>query len=296
MTDQPSGAPRRRTIVVALFATVVAVAAAVGTARGIVATDAGKAFLDRYPGHGSLPAGAPVGFPGWVCWQHFFNLFLMALLIRSGLQAHYDRRQPQWTSRKDPQMTMVLSGWLHMIANPLWMLNGLVFVVLLAVTGQWMRLVPTSPEVLPNAVSAALQYASLNWPTETGWVNYNALQQLTYFTTVFVAAPLSMLTGLRQTIWPAGQGVINRVFTERIAHAVHFPVMGYFAAFIVVHVGLVLATGARRNLNHMFAANDTDSPAGLILFAIAVAVTAAAWIAARPFFLAPVAARFGEVD
>ncbi|MEU5849212.1 hypothetical protein [Saccharopolyspora shandongensis] len=46
-------------------------------------------------------------------------------------------------------------------------------------------------EVFPNALSAALQYASLDWPTENGWVHYNALQQLAYFTTVLVATPLA---------------------------------------------------------------------------------------------------------
>jgi thiosulfate reductase cytochrome b subunit len=45
-------------------------------------------------------------------------------------------------------------------------------------------------------VSTLIQYASLNWPTETGWVAYNGLQQLAYFLTVFVAAPLALITGL----------------------------------------------------------------------------------------------------
>ena len=64
--------------------------------------------------------------------------------------------------------------------------------MVLFVTGQWMRIVPTSWDVFPNAVSAALQYVSLDWPTENGWVNYNALQLLAYFTTVFIAAPLAI--------------------------------------------------------------------------------------------------------
>ena len=57
---------------------------------------------------------------------------------------------------------------------------GLIDCVLLFVTGQWMRVIPTSWEVFPNALSAALQYVSLDWPTENGWVNYNGLQQLAY--------------------------------------------------------------------------------------------------------------------
>ena len=73
----------------------------------------------------------------------------------------------------------------------------IIFVVLLFATGQWMRVVPTSWDVFPNALSAVLQYASLNRPVETGWVNYNSLQLLTYFITIFIAAPLALITGLR---------------------------------------------------------------------------------------------------
>ncbi|WP_421014458.1 FAD-binding protein, partial [Glutamicibacter creatinolyticus] len=44
-------------------------------------------------------------------------------------------------------------------------------------------------DVFPNALSSALQYASFDWPLENSWTNYNALQMITYFLVVFVAAP-----------------------------------------------------------------------------------------------------------
>lgn len=50
--------------------------------------------------------------------------------------------------------------------------------------------------MFPNAASVAVQYLSLDWPTENGWVAYNGLQLLAYFVTVFVAAPLALITGL----------------------------------------------------------------------------------------------------
>jgi thiosulfate reductase cytochrome b subunit len=92
-----------------------------------------------------------------------------------------------------------LNLWFHVSLNALWVLNGVVFFILIFATGQWMRLVPTSWDVFPNALSAALQYALLNWPVENGWVNYNSLQLLAYFTTAFIAAPLSLITGLRMS-------------------------------------------------------------------------------------------------
>ena len=117
---------------------------------------------------------------------------------------------------------------------------------------------PTSWDIIPNALSAGLQYLSLNWPTEHGWVNYNALQVLTYFVTVFIAAPLAIITGLRMSgAWPKKAVALNKAYPMELARALHFPVMIYFVAFTVVHVALVLATGALRNLNHMYAANDS---------------------------------------
>ena len=43
--------------------------------------------------------------------------------------------------------------------------------------------------MFPNALSVVIQYLSLDWPTENGWVAYNGLQLFAYFVTVFVAAP-----------------------------------------------------------------------------------------------------------
>ena len=124
------------------------------------------------------------------------------------------------------------------------MINGVVFVVLLFTTGHWLRLVPTSWEVFPNALSAGLQYVSFDWPTDNGWVNYNSLQQLAYFTTVFLAAPLAAITGFRMSgLWPKKAETLSKAYPIEWARAVHFPVMLYFVAFIVVHVFLVLATG-----------------------------------------------------
>ena len=152
-------------------------------------------------------------------------------------------------------------------------------------------------DVFPNAVSTAIQYASLNWPTDDGWVNYNSLQLLAYFVTVFVAAPLAILTGLRMSgAWPQGAVRLNRVYPIEVARAIHFPVMLYFVLFVIVHVTLVLATGALRNLNHMYAMQDDDSWVGFWYFAASRVVIVVAWAAARPVLLRPVAALMGKVS
>jgi len=72
--------------------------------------------------------------------------------------------------------------------------------------------------------------------------------------------------------------------------------MLYFVAFIIVHVILVFATGALRNLNHMYAATDAENWVGFWLFVLSMIVIAAAWVAARPLVLAPIARLFGTVS
>lgn len=274
-------------------------------AKWMTGLPAAASFLADYPGHSELPDGAPVGFPAWLAWQHFLNGFFLLLIIRTGWQVrtttrpsgHWTRNNKGLIKTKNAPTKITLELWLHLTLDALWVLNGLVFAILLFATGQWMRIVPTSWDVIPNALSAALQYASLNWPTDNGWVNYNALQLLTYFATVFIAAPLAFISGIRtSSAWPKKATALNKAYPIELARAIHFPVMIYFVAFIVVHVFLVLATGALRNLNHMYGGSDAAGWFGFWVFAASVAAMVAAWFLARPLFLRPIASLMGKVS
>ncbi|WP_306879249.1 cytochrome b/b6 domain-containing protein [Paenarthrobacter nicotinovorans] len=273
-------------------------------AKGLRELPGVQEFLAAYPGWTTLPKDAPVGLPAWLGWQHFLNAFFLVLSIRSGwLLRTTTRPKAYWTRRnqgafktRGKPTKIGLDLWLHLSLDALWALNGAIFIVLLFVTGQWMRIVPTSLDVVPNALSALLQYASLDWPLENGWTNYNALQLLAYFTVVFLAAPLAIITGLRMSAaWPKKAGSLNMMFPIEAARAIHFPTMIFFALFIITHVTLVLATGALRNLNHMYAAADDEGWAGFWFFAGSLAITTTFWLLVRPVFLRPVASFSGTV-
>lgn len=277
-----------------------AAAIAVTGASWLLDSAAGRAFLAAFPGEYHLPESATPGFPAWVQWQHFFNAFLIVLIIRSGLQVRTEQKPsaywtPRWSKNGEGKISLAL--WFHQSLDVLWLVNGVVFVVLLFTTGHWMRIVPTSWEVFPNAMSAGLQYLSLDWPTENGWANYNSLQQLMYFATVFIAAPLAAITGVRMSgLWPKSASTLNRVYPVEWARALHFPVMLYFVAFIIVHVALVFATGALRNLNHMYGGTDVVNWAGFWIFVASLVLIVGGWIAARPLVLAPIAQLSGKVS
>ena len=304
-TPKPGGgAPWLRPALAAAVAVVVLLVVVLA-AKWLRALPAVEAFLTQYPGHVELPESAPTGLPAWLGWQHFLNAFLMVLIIRSGWlvrttarpKAYWTRNNQGLLKTRNAPKKISLDLWFHQSLDVLWMLNGAVFIVLLFITGQWMKIVPTSWDIFPNAVSTALQYASLDWPTENGWIHYNALQVIAYFLTVFVAAPLAIATGLRMSgAWPQDAVRLNKAYPIEVARAVHLPVMLYFVFFIATHVALVFTTGALRNLNHMYASRDDASWLGFWIFAASVAVIVAAWFLARPLFLRPIASLMGKVS
>ncbi len=113
--------------------------------------------------------------------------------------------------------------WWHLGTDTLWLANGIVFYILIFSTGRWLKLVPLHSDVIPNAISVATQYLSLDGPLDRGWSNYYGLQLLAYFTTVFVAAPLALLTELGMS--PALSTRFRRissVFNIPFARSVHF--------------------------------------------------------------------------
>ncbi|WP_255502765.1 cytochrome b/b6 domain-containing protein [Micrococcus sp. R8502A1] len=297
---------RLRKALPALAGVVVLALLAVLAGRWLRSLDPVADFIATYDGHPVLPEGTPEGMPWWMGWQHFLNMFLMVLIIRTGLQIRHETRPPAnftptkdglFSARGNTPKKFSLTIWMHQALDALWLLNGAIFVVLLIVTGHWARIVPTDPHVFQHALSAGIQYLSLDWPTENGWVHYNALQMLSYALVVFVAAPLAALTGWRMSSWfPTEAKGLNKAFPMEVARKVHFPVMVFFVAFIVVHVFLVAFTGLLTNLNHMYTSRGGATDAwGLVVFLVSVAVTAAAWFFLKPAFTAPVASRFGTV-
>lgn len=283
---------------------VVALAVVLG-ARWLRTLEPIQEFIATYDGHASQPEVAPAGIPAWLGWQHFLNMFFIVLIIRTGLQVRHERKPAAyWTAKKNSFFSppgakpkkVSLSQWLHQSLDVLWVLNGLIFIVLLFVTDHWMRIVPTSWDIFPNMLSGAIQYASLDWPTENGWIHYNALQVMAYFVTVFIAAPLAIISGLRiSTWWPDQNQRLNKIYPVEVARAIHFPVMLYFVVFTIIHVFLVFFTGALRNLNHMYTSRDVVDWWGLVIFLASLLVIAAAWFLTQPLFTRPVAAKMGQV-
>ena len=134
-----------------------------------------EAFIEKYPGQDPRNE-VESGFPAWMGWQHFLNAFFMLLIIRTGIlvritqrpQGHWTRNNKGLIKTKGQPKKITMNLWTHYVVDALWVLNGLIFYILLFATDQWKRIIPLSWDVFPHAISTAIQYASLNWPAEMG--------------------------------------------------------------------------------------------------------------------------------
>ncbi len=278
-------------------------------------------FIAAYPGTGSFAPPLADGFPIWLRACHWLNFFLLLFMIRSGIQILADHPRlylnpgctpgSEWFRLLGPvpldreyhakEDTVALPGWLglpgirhsiglarwwHFVFDTLWLANGIAVYILLCSTGQWRRIVPVSFDVIPHTISTAIQYLSLDFPPPSGWLQYNGLQLLAYFTTVFIASPLALITGVMQSPAIAARLHLATGFLNRqVARSLHFLVLGYFLLFIAGHVVMVFATDALNNLNHMTRGTNDSSWTGLFVFTLIMGFTTVAWMAATPLTL-----------
>lgn len=176
----------------ALPAAFVILIVAIALAQALRQQPSVQAFLIRYPGEPASVKPLISGFPSWLRLSHFLNLFFMIFIIRAGIQILADHPRLYWkrdctpgtewfrfqkdvpTDRvwtaKDDSVTLPgwlgipgichsigLARWWHFSVNLLWTLNGVAIYILLFSTDQWRRIVPTTWDVFPNAISTALQ-------------------------------------------------------------------------------------------------------------------------------------------
>jgi DMSO/TMAO reductase YedYZ molybdopterin-dependent catalytic subunit/thiosulfate reductase cytochrome b subunit len=259
--------------------------------------------------------GLDLGFPLWIRLTHLFNILFLSLLVRSGIEilgghpmlywndhsrpgsewVRFSRkRMPAaelWTAEdeKQPYSPLValpgrdhlgLGRYWHFVTLGGWVLTGVLYVVLLFVSEQWRRLVPTSLDIVPKAADAALAYFQLRAPPAGD--PYNALQQLAYFGVIFLLSPLQIATGLAMSPAVAGRFAwYPRLFGGRqSARSIHFLGLIAFVVFTVHHTALVIADGLPRSLSKIVLGISGDPTPAEGAVAVGIAILALAAIVA----------------
>ncbi len=233
----------------------------------------------------TMPVLADLGFPPWLRAAHWINVFFIGYLMRSGIQILSSYPRLYWNDHTTPGTEWIkftkndppkdklwitldqevpvspliaqpggkqlgLGRHWHFFSIIFWLLNGLVYVVLLFATGEWRRLIPTSWSIIPDAWHTFLTYATFHLPPDSAFHPYDPLQQLAYAAVVFLLGPFLILTGAAQS--PALEAQFPwyvRLFGGRqFARSLHFLGLLAFIAFTIVHTALVIITGLGRNL------------------------------------------------
>lgn len=228
-------------------------------------------------------------FPLWLRAQHLLNFVLMGMLIRSAIEMLSSLPRLWWrkdcapgtewlrfTKRRLPNQEGVHTSLMdersvspllslpgreniglgrhwHGLSVMLWVLNGVVYAVLLFATGLWHRIVPTSWQVFPEAWESLRMYLSLQTPDISHFQPYDSLQMLGYTFVIFVLAPFQMLTGVAMS--PAVRGrfpwFVKMFGGHQGARSLHFIGLVAFTGFIVMHVSLVFLVHRDHNVIHM---------------------------------------------
>ena len=251
-----------------------------------------------------------IDFPFWLRFAHFINLIFITLLIRSGIEIlsalpklyfnddarpgtewiKFSRKKiPKdknklWTSLDEEES---FSSWIalpghknlglgrhwHFFSMIFWFVNGAAYCILLFTSGEWIRLVPTSWDIIPQAIKDTMIYATLHFPPPGD--PYNPLQQLTYFGVVFLLGPFMIATGAAMS--PAITAQFPRyqkIFRGRqTARSLHFLGLLAFILFIIVHIIMVTAERFPENMGNIVLGNGgkgTSLSVAVGLFALLV--------------------------
>lgn len=218
--------------------------------------------------------GVELDFPAWLRITHFINFIMMGFLIRSGWEVLASHPRLYWnnhctpgsewlkftkdkvpttpgayTARDDqrslsPLISLPGKGQIglgrawHALVTFIWIANGLIYVGLLFLTGQWRRIVPTSWDIIPQAWESIQIYAGLHIPSIEHFQPYDALQQIMYFTVVFIVAPLMIATGPIMSPAFCGRfpGYVRLFRNRQTARSIHFLGMAFYCVFTVIHV------------------------------------------------------------
>ena len=104
-----------------------------------------------------------------------------------------------------------------------------------------------------HLIEEVVHHAQLKFPTGAAALNYNTLQKLTYILVLFVLFPLLILTGLclMPGLSPITGWAVDLFGGRATARSLHFISAGGIAAFIVVHLTLVVLAGPYNEIRSM---------------------------------------------
>ena len=220
-----------------------------------------------------LPPGRIVRkHPRAVRWMHWVNFPLLTVMVWSGLLIYwaYDPYRLGWG--ETTLLTFFPDGFYealgltrqlakgmayHFVFGWLFFVNGVLYVLYTALSGEWRHLVPDR-HALKESVQVALHDLGLRKELPPQG-RYNAAQRVTYSAVILMGAG-AVLTGL--AIWkPTTMAWLTALFGGyQTSRTIHFVLTVLFVLFFVVHIAQVARAGLA-NLWSMVTGYERVAPA-----------------------------------
>jgi thiosulfate reductase cytochrome b subunit len=204
---------------------------------------------------------------------HWVNAVAIIVMLMSGLTisnahphlywgefgANFDR--PWYSPPHFPAWATIPSGYNLALARTwhlafAWVLAfGLLFYLIASLVTRHIQrdLTLSRAEIAPSHIWADIKdHVRLRFPTGAAALRYNILQKLTYILVIFILIPLLIFTGLGLS--PGFNAIlpIPDLFGGRATtRSIHFLCAGGIAAFIVVHLVLVMLAGPYNEVRSM---------------------------------------------
>jgi thiosulfate reductase cytochrome b subunit len=164
------------------------------------------------------------------------------------------RAFPPWLTLPSNASLALARDW-HFLLAWLFVLNGAVYLGFGLLSGHVRRdLLPDARELRPRHIgSVILGHLRLRFPRGEEDRRYNVLQKLAYLGVVFGLLPVMLLSGL--TMSPAVTAAAPFLFDlfggRQSARTIHFITANLLVLFVLVHIILVLLSGALNRLRAM---------------------------------------------
>jgi thiosulfate reductase cytochrome b subunit len=159
---------------------------------------------------------------------------------------------PSWLTLPSYQDLATGRRW-HFFFAWLLVANGVVYLCYSILSGHLRRdLLPTFRQ-LKHVGRSIREHLLLRFPEGDDARHYNVLQKLAYLVVALVLLPLMVLTGL--TMSPGIDAAFPEFLTlfggRQSARTIHFVVASGLVLFVIVHIAMVLLSGAWNNLRSM---------------------------------------------
>ncbi|MGH7071914.1 MAG: cytochrome b/b6 domain-containing protein [Acetobacteraceae bacterium] len=196
-----------------------------------------------------MPSGQVVGIT-WLFGHSFVTTGWFGLSESGGRTVV--RGFPYWATLPGPLDLALARRW-HFFFAWIFVINGALYAAYALASGHlWRDLIPSWWE-LGGIGRSAWEHARLRFPAGEEARHYNVLQKLSYLAVMFGMAPLMVATGLAMSPWmDAAFPWLVEIFGGRqSARTIHFITAFALLAFVLMHILMVLVSGAGNNMRAM---------------------------------------------